>query len=60
MLGSKLSAIASLVYLALGAVGVPRCWQTSPAVSISSSAPPAASSSLSPDGLHHRPRRGAP
>ena len=47
VLGSKLSAIASLVYLALGAVGVP-CWQTSPAVSISSSAPPAASSFLSP------------
>jgi len=44
VLGSKLSAIATLVYLALGAVGVP----ASPAVSISSSAPPAASSSLSP------------
>lgn len=47
VLGSKLSAIASLVtwHWALWAC---RCWQTSPAVSISSSAPPAASSSLSP------------
>ena len=47
VLGSKLSAIATLVYLAL----VPwacRCWPTSPEVSISSSAPPAAFSSLSP------------
>ena len=47
VLGSKLSAIATLVYLALGAVGVP-VLASSPAVSISSSAPPAASSSPSP------------
>ena len=38
VLGSKLSAIATLVYLLLG-----RCWPTSPAASTSLSAPPAAS-----------------
>ena len=40
VLGSKLSAIATLVYLLLGACP---CWPTSPAASTSLSAPPAAS-----------------
>ena len=42
VLGSKLSAIATLVYLLLALWACP-CWPTSPAASTSLSAPPAAS-----------------
>lgn len=59
VLGSKLSAMASLVYLILGAVGVPVLASFSGGID-KFVGPTAVSSSRSPHGLYHRPGRGAP